>query len=108
MPYRNGPPLWITRPHMVPRWRSVPETQTSPLSRGDLQKTQKPASWWHWRFVSIHMTAVPYLARLNPDQRHAVEHGGPSPLLIIAGAGTGKTNKWLLLLMSALGQKQTS
>jgi DNA helicase II / ATP-dependent DNA helicase PcrA len=38
------------------------------------------------------MTATPYLARLNPEQRQAVEHGGLSPLLIIAGAGTGKTN----------------
>ena len=38
------------------------------------------------------MTAAPYLAGLNPEQRHAVEHGDPSPLLIIAGAGTGKTN----------------
>ncbi|MEA2947049.1 MAG: ATP-dependent helicase UvrD/PcrA, partial [Alphaproteobacteria bacterium] len=44
------------------------------------------------------MTAAPsYLAKLNPDQRRAVEHGGPAfaeagPLLIIAGAGTGKTN----------------
>src|SRR5438132_12986579 len=45
------------------------------------------------------MTA--YLAKLNPDQRRAVEHGiGPSadgppahvPLLVIAGAGSGKTN----------------
>jgi DNA helicase-2/ATP-dependent DNA helicase PcrA len=38
-----------------------------------------------------------YLANLNPEQRRAVEYGGPSyadagPLLIIAGAGTGKTN----------------
>jgi ATP-dependent DNA helicase UvrD/PcrA len=38
-----------------------------------------------------------YLAALNEAQRHAVEHGGPSadespPLLIIAGAGSGKTN----------------
>jgi ATP-dependent DNA helicase UvrD/PcrA len=38
-----------------------------------------------------------YLAQLNPDQRRAVEHGGPDygeapPLLIIAGAGSGKTN----------------
>src|SRR5439155_18219465 len=38
-----------------------------------------------------------FLAKLNPDQRRAVEHGGPAyaearPLLIIAGAGTGKTN----------------
>jgi DNA helicase II / ATP-dependent DNA helicase PcrA len=38
------------------------------------------------------MTAAPHLAGLNPEQRHAVEHGDPSPLLIIAGAGTGKTN----------------
>src|SRR5262245_62867212 len=40
---------------------------------------------------------TPYLAKLNPDQRRAVEHGGPfyaeaRPLLIIAGAGSGKTN----------------
>jgi DNA helicase-2/ATP-dependent DNA helicase PcrA len=42
------------------------------------------------------MTAA-YLDRLNPEQRRAVEYGGPQflavgPLLIIAGAGSGKTN----------------
>jgi DNA helicase-2/ATP-dependent DNA helicase PcrA len=41
------------------------------------------------------MTA--YLAKLNPEQRRAVEHAGATlrespPLLIIAGAGSGKTN----------------
>jgi DNA helicase-2/ATP-dependent DNA helicase PcrA len=40
------------------------------------------------------MKTAPYLDRLNQEQRRAVEDGveQPSPLLIIAGAGTGKTN----------------
>ncbi len=44
------------------------------------------------------MPAAAYLDRLNPDQRRAVEYGVgnraelPGPLLIIAGAGSGKTN----------------
>ncbi|MGJ4926558.1 ATP-dependent helicase [Bradyrhizobium sp. HKCCYLS2038] len=47
------------------------------------------------RFVPA--TAATYLDDLNPEQRRAVEHGGASaapgpPLLIIAGAGSGKTN----------------
>ena len=43
------------------------------------------------------LAQIDYLSRLNPEQRRAVEHGvgggqAGGPLLVIAGAGSGKTN----------------
>jgi DNA helicase-2/ATP-dependent DNA helicase PcrA len=49
------------------------------------------------RFDSHELMSASHLADLNPEQRRAAEYGGLAytdarPLLIIAGAGSGKTN----------------
>src|SRR5437868_3884411 len=56
---------------------------------------QKAKREW-WTLSRPHVIRMTYLDQLNPDQRAAVEHDvghdDPRPLLIIAGAGSGKTD----------------
>src|ERR1700704_6513381 len=83
------------------RGSSEHEPSNAPVRKGSCAITADRSRGAHARrAVSSHFPVpmtVAHLAHLNPEQRRAVEFGGPdftaaSPLLIIAGAGSGKTN----------------
>ena len=78
-------------PEEPPAYDTIPP---DPEAAAGILDYPVPAVWddssAHQPWVSAEESADDLIADLNPQQRAAVEHSG-SPLLIVAGAGSGKT-----------------
>lgn len=78
-------------PEELPAYDTIPP---DPEAAAGILDYPVPAVWddssAHQTWASSEGSADDLIADLNPQQRAAVEHSG-SPLLIVAGAGSGKT-----------------
>ena len=78
-------------PEEPPAYDTIPP---DPEAAAGILDYPVPAAWdnlsAHQPWASAEGSADDLIADLNPQQRAAVEHSG-SPLLIVAGAGSGKT-----------------
>ena len=78
-------------PEEPPAYDTIPP---DPEAAAGILDYPVPAAWddssAHQTWASSEGSADDLIADLNPQQRAAVEHSG-SPLLIVAGAGSGKT-----------------
>lgn len=78
-------------PEEPPAYDTIPP---DPEAAAGILDYSVPAAWdelpAHQPWGSAERSADDLIADLNPQQRAAVEHSG-SPLLIVAGAGSGKT-----------------
>jgi hypothetical protein len=81
----NGEMTWYCTTHRLGQHWADARRDQSKSQRSDDPSSASPIC----NPINEPMTD-PHLVTLNPEQRHAVEHG-VRPLLINAGAGSGKT-----------------